>query len=380
LTGEALYTVIAQLEAESRQDGIERKLLKRQRNKILQPLKQITDRADIQIREMKRKRKELSRQLQAQMHAAYSLINFYGRSQTLQQLMPQGLPTGTGDCCTPKLLHYAATHNLQPVAMAEFWWGASSKDKIQGEFYGACEERCQPLMGFLLSGLQSNTPINPEYITSVPRTGEVTIIYEDEWLIAVNKPSGLLSVPGRYSHNQDSVLSRLRNLLPDAANLLTVHRLDMDTSGILVLARNPQIHRLLNQQFQQRQIHKIYEAVLANSIYIDRGTIDLPLWGDPSNRPYQQVNWQYGKPSITKFRAIATKENYTRIEFIPITGRTHQLRVHAAHPQGLGVPILGDRLYGNHTSTDRLHLHARELYLQHPHTNQKLHLQTTTPF
>ncbi|MDJ0621044.1 MAG: pseudouridine synthase [Calothrix sp. MO_192.B10] len=445
LTREALDTAIAQLDQESRQDGIARKLLKRERNQVLQPLKQIIEDADVQIRELKRKRKEISRQLQAQMHAAYSLMNFYGRSQTLQQLIPQGLPTGTGDCCAPKLLHYAATHNLKPLAMAEFWWGASSKDKIQGNFYGACVERCQPLMGFLLSGLQSNLPVTQNegaesaesagenkgtrernkfhpitssrlhsFQVSPPRSnpttnhenassplptpklltincqlstsnyfqikGEVPIIYEDEWLIAVNKPSGLLSVPGRYLNNQDSVLSRLHNLLPDGANLRTVHRLDMDTSGILLLARDYQTHSLLNQQFQQRQIYKVYEAVLAGCIYIDKGVIQLPLWGDPKNRPYQQVNWQYGKQCITNFRVIGTEGNRTRVEFIPITGRTHQLRVHAAHPKGLGMPILGDRLYGNLISTDRLHLHARELCLQHPYIDKKLHLQTNTPF
>ena len=389
LTGKALHTAIAQLDEESRQDGIARKLLKQERNQILQPLQQIIEDADIKIRELKQKRKELSRQLQTQMHAAYSLMNFYGRSQTLQQLLPQGLPTGTGDCCAPKLLHYAATHNLKPLAMAEFWWGASSGDKIQGEFYGACVERCQPLMGFLLSGLQSGfTEIKvgeqdgdlSHAEAQRRREKKLSIVYDDEWLIVVNKPSGLLSVPGRYSHNQDSVLSRLRNLFADGVNLQAVHRLDMDTSGILVLARNPQTHSLLNQQFQQRQVHKIYEAVLAGSIYIDKGVIKLPLWGDPKNRPYQQVNWQYGKSSITNFRVIATEGNYTRIEFIPITGRTHQLRVHAAHPQGLGMPILGDRFYGNLISTDRLHLHGRELYLQHPYTNQKLHLQINTPF
>ena len=384
LAEEALETANAQLEEESRQDGIERKLLKRERNKILQPIKKIIDNADIQMRELKRKRKELSRQLQTRMHAAYSLMNFYGRSQTLQELSPQGLPTGTGDCCAPKLLHYAATHNLQPLAMAEFWWGASSGDKIQGQFYGACVERCQPLMGFLLSGLTKVEGVGSreqreiKNIYSLPPN--LKVIYEDEWLIAVNKPSGLLSVPGRYSQNQDSVVSRLRNLLPDAGDLLTVHRLDMDTSGVLVLARYSQAHRLLNQQFQERRVHKVYEAILAGHISQDEGVIELPLWGNAENRPYQQVNWEHGKPSMTKFRVIAQEGNYTRVEFFPITGRTHQLRVHAAHPQGLDVPILGDRFYGNHTSTDRLHLHAKELFLLHPHTNQQLHLKTHTPF
>jgi tRNA pseudouridine32 synthase/23S rRNA pseudouridine746 synthase len=326
----------------------------------------------MRIRELKQRRKELSRQLQAQMHAAYSLMNFFGQSRSLQQLMPEGLPTGTGDCCAPKLLHYAATHNLKPLAMAEFWWGPSShhQDKIPGEFYGACVERCQPLMGFLLSGLE---PTRRE-------GGEVPILYEDEWLIVVNKPAGLLSVPGRYRDTQDSVLSRLRDFLPDGMALTAVHRLDQETSGILLLARDRQTHHQLSQQFQQRQVCKVYEAVLSGTVTINQGVIDLPLSGDPQNRPYQQVNWQYGKPSLTKFQIIGKQANHTRIEFIPLTGRTHQLRVHAADPRGLGVAILGDRLYGCYAGASRLHLHARELSFEHPQSGERLHLQTQTPF
>ncbi|TBR60631.1 RNA pseudouridine synthase [Westiellopsis prolifica IICB1] len=370
LTGEALTTALEQLEAESRRDGIERRKFKRQRDEQLQPLKQIIDIADIRIGELKQQRKQLSRQLQAQMHAAYSMMNFFGQSRSLQQLIPEGLPTGTGDCCAPKLLHYAATHNLKPLAMAEFWWGPSSvnQDKIQGEFYGACVERCQPLMGFLLSGLQPHPP------------GEIPILYEDEWLIVVNKPPGLLSVPGRYRDTQDSVLSRLRHVLPDGIALTPVHRLDQQTSGILLLARDRQTYRQLSQQFQQRQVHKIYEAVLTGTINTNQGVIELPLWGNPQNRPYQQVNWQYGKPSLTKYQVISKQANYTRIEFIPLTGRTHQLRVHAADPTGLGIPILGDRLYGCSAEASRLHLHARELSFDHPQLGKRLHLQTKTPF
>lgn len=370
LTGEALTTALEQLEAESRRDGIERRKFKRQRDEQLQPLKQIIDIADIRIGELKQQRKQLSRQLQAQMHAAYSMMNFFGQSRSLQQLIPEGLPTGTGDCCAPKLLHYAATHNLKPLAMAEFWWGPSSvnQDKIQGEFYGACVERCQPLMGFLLSGLQPHPP------------GEIPILYEDEWLIVVNKPPGLLSVPGRYRETQDSVLSRLRHVLPDGIALTPVHRLDQQTSGILLLARDRQTYRQLSQQFQQRQVHKIYEAVLTGTINTNQGVIELPLWGNPQNRPYQQVNWQYGKPSLTKYQVISKQANYTRIEFIPLTGRTHQLRVHAADPTGLGIPILGDRLYGCSAEASRLHLHARELSFDHPQLGKRLHLQTKTPF
>ncbi|QIR36590.1 RluA family pseudouridine synthase [Tolypothrix sp. PCC 7910] len=369
LTGEALTIALKELDEESRQQGIERKLLKRQQNEVLQPLKQLIAAADMRIQELKQQRKQLSRQLQAQMHAAYTLINFYGKSRSLQQLMPEGLPTGTGDCCAPKLLQYAAMHRLKPLAMAEFWWGSASTDgeKIPGKFYPACTERCQPLMGFLLSGF-------PEMAE------KLAIIYEDEWLIAVNKPPGLLSVPGRYLDTQDSVLSRLRNVLPDGMSLNTVHRLDRDTSGILLLARDRQTYRQLSIQFQQQQVHKIYEALLSGIVNVDAGVIELPLWGNPNHRPYQQVNWEYGKPSITHFQVIAREGNYTRVEFKPPTGRTHQLRVHAADIQGLGTPILGDSLYGLSAEFTRLYLHAREIYFQHPQLKETLHLKTETPF
>jgi tRNA pseudouridine32 synthase/23S rRNA pseudouridine746 synthase len=385
LTSEALTIALEQLDEESRQQGIERRQLKRQQNEVLQPLKQLIAATDVQISELKQQRKALSRQLQAQMHATYSLTNFSGRSLSLQQLMPAGLPTGTGDCCAPKLLHYAATHNLKPLAMAEFWWGASSvnQDKIQGEFYGACAERCQPLMGFLLSGLKPISIPNKDFHTTSafsPTKPEIPILYEDEWLIAVNKPAGLLSVPGRYSDRQDSVLSRLRHLLPDGMALASVHRLDRETSGILLLARDRQTHRQLSQLFQQRQVHKIYEALLSGVAIIDQGTIELPLWGDPENRPYQKVDWQHGKPSLTQFQVMAREQNYTRVEFTPVTGRTHQLRVHAADVRGLGVTILGDRLYGCDAVTSRLYLHARELCFQHPQSGETLHLLANTPF
>jgi tRNA pseudouridine32 synthase / 23S rRNA pseudouridine746 synthase len=387
LTSEALTIALEQLDEESRQQGIERRQLKRQQNEVLQPLQQLIAATDARISELKQRRKALSCELQAQMHATYSLTNFSGRSLSLQQLMPGGSPTGTGDCCAPKLLHYAATHHLKPLAMAEFWWGASSanQDKIQGEFYGACAERCQPLMGFLLSGLckPSVFDSNEKYchfpaFSSIKE--EIPIIYEDEWLIAVNKPAGLLSVPGRYRDRQDSVLSRLRHLLPDGMALASVHRLDQETSGVLLLARDRQTHRQLSQQFQQRQVHKVYEAILSGAVTVEQGVIDLPLWGNPENRPEQKVDWQHGKPSLTHFQVMAREGDYTRVEFTPLTGRTHQLRVHAADARGLGVAILGDRFYGCCAVTSRLHLHARELRFGHPQLEKTLHLQANTPF
>ncbi|MCY7322364.1 MAG: RluA family pseudouridine synthase [Phormidesmis sp. CAN_BIN36] len=374
IAAESLEIALEKLDEQSRRDGLDRRQLKRQQNSELQPLKFLIKQADNRVCELKQQRKSLSRQLQTQMHNHYWLTNFAGKSLSLQQLMSgSSMPTGTGDCCAPKLLHYAATHDLKPLAMAEFWYGASSvnEQKIQGEFYGACAERCQPLMGFLLSGLPQRAAITI--------TQTLTIIYEDEWLIAVNKPTGLLSIPGRYRDVQDSVLSRLRYLLPNGESLIAVHRLDRDTSGILLLVRDRQTHSQLSQQFEHRRVHKVYEAVLNGSVTQEEGVIDLPLWGDPHDRPIQTVDRQRGKPSVTYFKRIAQIGNLTRMEFSPVTGRTHQIRVHAADRRGLGVAILGDRLYGD-ASDDRLHLHARELSFEHPHSKQTLQLTIDTPF
>ncbi|MEG5035234.1 pseudouridine synthase [Microcoleus sp. AT3-D2] len=403
LAAETLEIALEQLNQESRLEKIERRQLKRQRDETLQPLKQLIEAADRRMQALKQRRKELSRELQTQMHAAYTLVNFLGKSRSISSLMPtNSIPTGTGDCCAPKLLHCAAVNNLKPLAMAEFWWGPPSGDKIQEEFYGACGDRCQPLMGFLLSGLAQNPTVsnmdkgftggleaqlllpssnNISCGTGIlPVTQMLPIIYEDKWLVAVNKPSGLLSVPGRYLENQDSVFSRLRNLLPDSLNLTVVHRLDGETSGILLLARNKETSSQLRQQFAKKQVHKVYEAVLSGTVKIDAGTIDLPLWGDPENRPYQQVNWECGKPSVTRFEVMAREGNCDRVEFLPLTGRTHQLRVHAADVRGLGIPILGDRFYGCRAAAKRLHLHARELSFEHPQLGERFYLKAETPF
>jgi tRNA pseudouridine32 synthase / 23S rRNA pseudouridine746 synthase len=347
---------IEQIDRQSRLDGIERRNLKRDRDFILKPLKQVIEQADERIRELKRQRKMRSQSLQAQMYENYRLINFLGTSATLQQLMPNGMPTGTGDCCAPKLLHYSASRHLKPIALAEFWWGAASADKEPGKFYGACADRCQTLMGFLLSGIP---------------TTELAILHEDEWLIVVDKPAGLLAVPGRYGDRQDSVLTRLQL---QGKNIFPIHRLDQETSGILLLAKDRQTHRQLSQQFQQRQVYKKYKAVLAGEVSQPQGVIELPLWGDPDDRPRQKVDWQRGKPSLTQYRVIEKTAAGTQVEFVPITGRSHQLRVHAA--EGLGVPILGDRLYGCRTEIDRLHLHAQELHFEHPQLGKKMAIVT----
>ncbi|HEY9889508.1 MAG TPA: pseudouridine synthase, partial [Candidatus Obscuribacterales bacterium] len=234
LHGEALDLALAALIRQSQQDGTERRQLKRARDRALEPLRAAIAQADQHIATLKHQRQALSKQLQTQLHAAYALTNFAGQTASLETLWPTGLPTGTGDCAAPKLLHYAATHGLTPVALAEFWWGPASRERQPGAFYGACAERCQPIMGFLLSGLAAARPL-------VDLDQPLPIWYEDEALLVVNKPPGLLSVPGRTRDLQDSVLSRLRCQWPPEAYLAAPHRLDKGTSGLLLLAKTPAV-------------------------------------------------------------------------------------------------------------------------------------------
>ncbi|BAQ60430.1 ribosomal large subunit pseudouridine synthase A [Geminocystis sp. NIES-3708] len=364
------------LQQESRKDDWQRRNLKHQWQEKIKPLEEVINQANLKIKQLKQQRKELSKQLQAQMQTAYTITNFMGDSLSIGKLLDKTfIPTGTGDCCTPKLLHYAATNNLQPLAMAEVWWGENSPngEKIEGYFYPACEERCQPLMGFLLSGLPRVEAIDTQ--ESIP------IIYEDEWLLVVNKPSGLLSVSGRGSKNFDSVLIRFKQIFRDNRNydITTVHRLDQDTSGILILAKTKESYLHLSQQFAQRQVKKVYEAVTDGLISSSQGIINLPLWSNPLTRPRQEVNYDDGKPSVTHFQVMGIENEETRLQLKPITGRTHQLRVHCA--EGLGVAIKGDHFYGKSKDNSlRLHLHAREIKFIHPQQQKMIHLQAPTPF
>jgi tRNA pseudouridine32 synthase/23S rRNA pseudouridine746 synthase len=353
---------LAALEDDSRRDGRELRQLKQAHQQHLQPLAAAVAAADAQQQQIKQARKALSQQLQADLHQAYQLTNFAGEWRSLPDLHPQ-LPSGTGDCCAPKLLYYAATHHLIPIAMAEFWWGPPLGDRQPGDFYPACTERCQPLMGFMLSGLSQAVAQR-----SLP------IVYEDDVLVVVDKPAGLLSVPGRQVAGQDSVLTRLR---PAYSFLSAVHRLDQDTSGLMVLAKTHDGERALRQSFATRQVRKTYIALLDGVVDPDQGLISLPLRPDPDQPPRQQGHAQ-GKPSQTYYRILHRHPDRRscRVEFQPITGRTHQLRVHAA--QGLGCPIRGDRLYG--TPADRLYLHAQRLQVPHPDDQRPLDLTAAPLF
>ncbi len=333
---------LAVIEQASKADSRRKREFKAHWQSVLEPMKLEVDRLNAEIRDLKQQRQILSQTLQTQLHQTTTITNFAGETKSLQNLRPTGLPTGSGECCAPKLLHYAASHQLTPLAMAEFWWGAAMGDKQPGVFYGACADRCQPLMGFMLSGLAA------EVQRRIP-SEKLAIIYEDRDLVAIDKPHDLLSVPGRYG--QPNAQQLLEQQL--ATKLYPAHRLDRDTSGVLLFAKNLAAYHWVARQFAERRVQKVYQAVLFGNVLVDEGVIELPLSADLENRPRQKVDRESGKPCVTEFRVIDSfactrgdrQENLTWVELRPLTGRTHQLRVHVAI--GLGAAILGDQLYGN---------------------------------
>jgi tRNA pseudouridine32 synthase / 23S rRNA pseudouridine746 synthase len=341
---------LATIEQASRADSRRKREFKEHWHSRLEPLKLEVDRLNTEIRDLKQQRQILSQTLQTQLHQTTTITNFAGETKSLQTLRPTGLPTGSGECCAPKLLHYAASNQLIPLAMAEFWWGTAVGDKQPGVFYEACADRCQPLMGFMLSGLAAQVQ------RRIP-TEKLEIIYEDQDLVAIDKPHDLLSVPGRYGQlNAQQLLEQQL-----ATKLYPAHRLDQDTSGVLLFAKNLAAYRWVAQQFAERMVQKVYQAVLVGNVLVNEGVIELPLSADLGNRPRQKVDQEFGKPCVTEFRVIQRQDNLTWVELRPLTGRTHQLRVHMAI--GLQAPILGDRLYGTGRNGDRLYLHAQKLTL-----------------
>ena len=271
-------------------------------------------------------------------------------------------PAGAGECAAPKLLQQAYLHGWKPIAMAEFWWGNSPKAEIRhhGYYYPACKGKCEPILQHMLQGLEVEE--NPMLQLPEQGYGKLKIVYEDEWLLVVNKPSGMLSVPGKGE--KESVYSLARQLYPEADGPMIVHRLDMATSGLLIVAKNKKVHQHLQAQFKNHSIRKKYIALLDGIIPQDEGTIELPICPDPLDRPRQVVDMEYGKPAITHYQVLERRDKCTRIAFHPHTGRTHQLRVHAAHPSGLHCPIIGDELYGR--KDKRLYLHAESIEFTHP--------------
>ncbi|MCP9235209.1 RluA family pseudouridine synthase [Lewinella sp. JB7] len=325
------------------------------------------------------RRAEMSADLQQRIFARYSFLNARCEERDLNAIFAPTVfgvpPAGAGECAAPKLLQYAYLHALEPVTMAEFWWGQSPDSEIRkhGHFYPACRGKCEPILGHMLNGLD----VDPNPMLENPAIGKsLEILYEDDMLLVVNKPAEFLSVPGK--HIEDSVYSRIRKLYPEATGPLIVHRLDMSTSGLMLVTKTKEAHKLLQRQFFRRSVRKRYVARLRGEVAGDSGTIDLPLRGDLTDRPRQIVCGEYGKPARSTWQVIERSPGRTLVHLWPVTGRTHQLRVHAAHPAGLNCPIEGDDLYGQ--SGDRLHLHAEAIAFVHPATKEPLSFEVRERF
>jgi len=323
--------------------------------------------------------RQMSQELQMWLFTQYRLLNARGEERDLVSIwqdyhsserirrkypLPPG---GTGDCCAPKLLQFAYRQGLKPVAMAEFWWGESPRTEIRqhGQFYPACRGKCKPVLTWMLQGLEVDP--NPEE-RGLPQL-DIEVVYEDDWMVVVNKPSGLLSVPGRIGTH--SVATILHQRFP---NSMLAHRLDMWTSGLMVAAKSRSVHAALQQQFSDHTISKRYVALLDGVPSRRQGRISLPLLSDPINRPRQVVDYERGKPAVTDYELV----DDNRVWLFPHTGRTHQLRMHCAHPDGLGCPIRGDELYGR--PDDRLYLHAERIELNHPVTGVRQRFEIEAPF
>ena len=385
----------ASLIRESQYQKAEYKRLEKEWKKRLEELETEVRHFDIEIERLKTERKERSAALQRKLFEQFRMLNAQGEVKDLYTIFEQTVqkvpPAGAGECALPKLLQYAYLHQLKPLAMAEFWWGDSPKNEIRhhGYYYPSCKGKCEPILQHMLQGLEidENPLLNP-----VHEEEELEIVFEDEWLLVVNKPAGMLSVPGK-AEDRDSVYHRLKKKYPEATGPMIVHRLDMATSGLLLVAKTKKVHQDLQAQFANRSIKKRYVAVLDGIVLSERtGRIELPLCLNPLDRPRQIVSKEYGKEAITEYKIISESEKiidesersineprkYTRIVFYPLTGRTHQLRVHAAHPEGLGCPILGDELYGK--KADRLYLHAEYIEFRHPIYGDILCIQKEADF
>jgi len=345
------------------------------KNRILE-YQQTVDVFERKIIPLKEKRKQQSADLQNQLFEKYQFLNPKGVSKNLHEIFHPHTPIGgAGECAAPKLLQYAFLHQMQPLAMAEFWWGSSPKTEIRNHqnFYPACLGKCKPILTHMLDGISVDE--NP--LLKNPAIGkDISITFEDEHLLVINKPAEFLSVPGR--HIKDSVVERIKQKYPEATGPLIVHRLDMSTSGLILIAKTQEVHKFLQKQFIRRTIKKRYVALLDGILEKEEGVIDLPLMTDWNHRPRQMVSFEKGKSAQTRFHVISHHQQKTRILLYPITGRTHQLRVHAAHPLGLNLPILGDDLYGK--KSDRLYLHAEWIEFEHPATRKRMSVESKAKF
>lgn len=377
---------IIALNLESKAEKEALKSLKKDYQTTLADLQQKLESHQQAIKDLKVQRKEHSQSLQNQIFQQYQLLNALGqRKNPIEAFKLEtnpNPPSGTGDCCAPKLLQYAYENQLKPIRLAEFWWGPSpqSEVRIQGQIYPACKGKCYPILQHMLQGLE--VAPNPMHQRQA-QSQDIEVLYEDEFIMAINKPVDLFSSPGKEI--EDSVYSRLKHQYPHWQGSIILHRLDLATSGIILCAKDPQSYNKLQQQFIKRNIKKKYIALISADLQETRGEIKLPLIVDWENRPLQKVCQDTGKQAHTQWEKIETLTNpkndsevWTRVAFYPITGRTHQLRVHSAHFEGLGAPIVGDRLYGK--PNDRLMLHATMIQFNHPHSNERITIESIPDF
>ena len=337
------------------------------KNKVAKKRKELAAFED-EIGSIKKERKEKSNYLQQTLFSKYAFLNHKKESRSLLDIFNNPAikpPAGSGDCSAPKLLQHAFLNDLTPICMAEFWWGISPNSAIRKHknFYPACQGRCKPILTHMLGGIEMDENL---LLENLAENQELEIVYEDNVLLIVNKPSEFLSVPGK--NISDSVYTRIKEKYPKATGPLIVHRIDMSTSGILLLTKTKEAHKVLQSQFIKRTIKKRYVALLDGDLTENSGTIKLPLRVDLDDRPRQLVDFEYGKNAETNWQIIKKENGKTKVYFYPITGRTHQLRVHAAHKDGLNTPIVGDDLYGK--KENRLHLHAEFIEFSHPETNK----------
>ena len=352
-----------ELEKESKFQNAEFKRLKRKFEAQLSEIRKELIPIENQLSELKATRKYLSDNLQNYLFYKFTVNSFDGKSGNLRDIFSDYNgsvpPSGAGECCAPKLLQYACLHGYKPISIAEFWYGESPKGEIRQHlnFYPACNSKCRPILEFMLNGLTFEK--NP--LDDLPKKS-LEIVYEDEFMWIVNKPENMLSCPDKK--NQPSVLSVMREKYPDNKEIMLCHRLDLATSGLIIVSKSLSFYREIQQLFEKREIKETDFAVLDGYVTRTSGRIALPLIPDLNDRPRQKVDFLHGKPAVTDFQVVDSDERKTYIYFFPLTGRTHQLRVHSAHYLGLKAPILGDELYGRKAS--RMYLHAEKIEFMHP--------------
>ena len=364
---------------ESQSQKAEFKRLERYWKEQISEIKTELESFSSQIEALKAERRNRSAALQQKLFQQFNFLNAKGETKNLcaifEETVQKTPPAGAGECAAPKLLQYAYLSGLSPIAMAEFWWGESPKTEIRhhGYYYPSCRGKCEPILRHMLQGLNVEPAPSERYSLS---QNMPEILFEDQWLLVLHKPEGVLSVPGKSE--EQSIYSLLRARYPEATGPLVVHRLDMATSGLLLAAKTQEVHRHLQAQFENRSIKKRYIALLDGILPEEEGVIDLPICPDYLDRPRQMVNDELGKTAITRYQVMDRKTGQTRIAFFPLTGRTHQLRVHAAHPLGLNCPIVGDELYGR--KAERLYLHAEYLEFIHPVSGQRMVIEKKAEF